>query len=522
MRQQSHPQRICPSKPESFKIALSVVVLGGFMQSVSAQGTEVAASQRSSFSIVPRVSVTETLTDNVSLSSTGRQSELITEISPGVRLTGNSGRVKAYFDYALNGRAYAQNTSGTSLQNALTAYGTVEAVNNWAFIDFNGNISRQAISAFGTQSSGGSNLNTNQTESSTYRLSPHLRGRLSSVADYEARYSVTSSRSQSSLVSDVLTRDGQIRLSGRGAGSRLGWSLDAGQQNVSYGGGRATESASLTAQLTYAVAPKLNISVTAGQETNNYTTFDARSFATYGVGLTWSPLDGTRLSASRQVHSYGQSHNLSFEHRTGRTAWKLSDGQSVSTTPSQPGLTNLGSAYDLYFEQFASIEPDLIKRAALVNNFLLINGINPSTIVVNGILTSAVSLQRRQDLSVALLGARDTVTFMATRSETSRLDALSTAVDDLSNSALVRQTGLSISYAHRLTPSTAVNLLVSSQQSSASTGLLETTTKSVNLSLSTRVSRLATAILSARRVVFDSQTTPYTESAISGTLSVQF
>jgi uncharacterized protein (PEP-CTERM system associated) len=512
-----------PAKFRSASIGLSAALFTGWIQTVAAQEALNAGGQKRLVAIVPRVSITETLTDNVSLATNGRQSEQITEVSPGIRITRDTGLVKAYFDYAVNGRVYAQNTAPTTLQNALTAFGSVEAVNNWAFVDFSGSISRQSISAFGPQSSGSSNINSNQTEYSTFRVSPYVRGKFGSAVDYEARYGVTTSSSQSSLVSDVTTRDGLIRLSGRGSGSRLGWSLDAGQQNVSYGGaGRATESANLTGQLSYAVAPKLNISLTAGQEANNFSTFDRQTYATYGGGIGWAPLDATKLSASRQTHSFGQSHSLGFEHRTAKTAWRLSDSQSVSSSPSQPGVMNLGSVYDLFFEQFASIEPDLVKRAALVNNFLQVTGINPNTIVVNGVLTSAVSLQRRQDLSIALLGLRGTLTFLANRSESSRLDTISSVRDDLSNSSLLRQNGLSASYAHRLTPITAVNLLVSSQQSSASTGLLESTMKSVNLSMSTRVGPHSTATVSARRVVFDSQTTPYTESAITGTLSVQF
>jgi uncharacterized protein (PEP-CTERM system associated) len=176
----------------------------------------------------------------------------------------------------------------------------------------------------------------------------------------------------------------------------------------------------------------------------------------------------------------------------------------------------------LYFSQFASLEPDPIKRAALVTSFLQTNGISASAPVISSFLTSAVSLQRRQDLSFSLLGLRDTVIFMATRSATSRLDTISTALDDLSNATAVYQNGFSVSYAHRLTPDTAMNVLTSIQQSSDSQGLQDTSTRSLNMSISSKIGAKTTAALSARRVVFDSKAAPYTESAIIGTLNVQF
>ena len=198
--------------------------------------------------------------------------------------------------------------------------------------------------------------------------------------------------------------------------------------------------------------PQLVVTATAGQEGNNYNSLARETNLTTGQGIQWTPSPNANFSASRQTRVFGQSHTINFGYRTGRTAWSFTDSQDVTNSPSQSGLTSLGPIYDLYFAQFATVEPDPVKRAELVNAFLQANGINPNAIVVSNFLTSAVSLQRRQDLSFTLLGVRDTITFTASRTETSRLDTISTAIDDLANATLIRQTGLSVSYAHRLTP----------------------------------------------------------------------
>ena len=473
-------------------------------------------------SIVPRVTVIETITDNVSLATRGQQSEQITEISPGLRITSDSGRVKGYFDYSLNTRVYAQNTSGRSTQNALNTFGVFEAVDGFAFLDFSAGISQQAISALGVQSSQAGSINANSTESSTFRFSPYLRGRLGGVAQYEARIGQTTNRTQSLLVSDVQTRDFSLSLKNQNTGARLGWSLNANRQLIDYSAARSTESDNLTGSLSYAIDPQVNLVLTVGQESNNFTSLGKQSNWTSGWTVNWIPSDATKVTLSRQSRSFGESHNFSLDHRTGRTVWRFSDSQDVSSTPSQTSLGTIGSTYDLYFSQFAALEPDPIKRAALVTSFLQANGISANSPVVSSFLTSAVSLQRRQDLSFSLLGVRDTLTFIATRSATSRVDTISTVLDDLSNATEVYQNGLSVSYAHRLTPDTAMNVLTSIQKTSSSQGLQDTSTRSLNMSLSTKVGIHSTATLSARRVVFDSVLTPYTESAIVGTLNVQF
>ena len=496
--------------------AVALMLLGA--TAANAQDT----GSRRLISIIPRVSMTETLTDNVALATTNRQSEQITELTPGLRVTSDAGRVKGYFDYALNTRVYAQNTSGRSSQNALNTFGTFEAVDNFAFLDFSGAISQQAISALGVQSSNAASINGNSTESTTLRMSPYLRGRLSSVAQYEARFSLTSNRTQSLLVSDVQTRDYSLNLKNQNTGSRLGWSLNATQQAIVYSAARSTESENLSGSVSYAIDPQINVSITAGQESNNFTSAAKQSNWTSGWALNWSPSDGTKVTLSRQNRSFGESHNISVDHRTGRTVWRLSDSQDITSTPSQTSIGSIGSTYDLYFSQFASLEPDPIKRAALVTSFLQTNGISASAPVISSFLTSAVSLQRRQDLSFSLLGLRDTVIFIATRSATSRVDTISTTLDDLSNATVVYQNGISVSYAHRLTPDTAMNVLTSIQQSSDSKGLQDTSTRSLNMSISSKIGAKTTAALSARRVVFDSKAAPYTESSIIGTLNVQF
>lgn len=104
------------------------------------------------WTIVPRVSLMETVTDNINLSSSDKQSGLISQLSPGVRIDARTARLKMYFDYALNGIVYSTGNNGNQAQNALNTFGTLEAIDNWLFLDFSGQISQQIITPFGQQS----------------------------------------------------------------------------------------------------------------------------------------------------------------------------------------------------------------------------------------------------------------------------------------------------------------------------------------------------------------------------------
>jgi uncharacterized protein (PEP-CTERM system associated) len=479
------------------------------------------APSRQAVTVVPRITVTETVTDNVRLASAGQQSEQISEVSPGIQVNIEGSRVKAHFDYAVTEVAYAQNSSARQIQNGLTSFGNIELAENFAFVDFNGTVSQQAISAFGTQSSSNVAVNANKTEVSEYRVSPNFRGRLGDFANYDARLTRDITRSDAANRSNVMSSDIGLNVSGKGAAEHLGWWVSATQQSVDYSAGRSTTADALKLGAEVSVTPQVSLSATGGHEINNLTSMERKSYGSYGAGASWSPTDTLKLSASGEHRSFGGTHSVSIDQRTARTAWKFSDVRQVSIDPSQAGAASLGPVYDLLFGQFAAVEPDLALRAQLVNAFMQANGIPRDTTAVSSFLTSAVSLLRRQDFLFSLLGIRDTITFIATRTATSRVDTLSTATDDLSTLSTVRQRGVTVNYTHRLTPETSASVLASQQISSSAAAAQGTRLRSIVANLSSKVGRKTTVSVGARRTVATG-IAPYAESAITGNLNLSF
>jgi uncharacterized protein (PEP-CTERM system associated) len=467
--------------------------------SVGAQTGDAGAVKRV-VSIVPRLTITETLTDNAALSSQAMQSEQTTEVTPGVRISVEGARLKTFFDYSLSYINYAQGTAPSRNQNALNTFGSFEAVENWAFIDFNGTISQQTVSAFGTQSTSATAVNANRTEVANYSLSPYVRGRFGSAANYEARLTRTTSSSDGNAVSNNASTSGAVKLSNASAFRSLGWSLDLSRQTQDYSAGRSTESDQVSAGLIYTVNPQLNLTANAGRESSNFTSADKTSYDTSSLGLNWIPSERTKVSALRGQRSFGDSHTVNLEHRSARTSWRYSDSRDITTTPGQSGV---GNNYDQNLAQQNSV---LGTAGNAVGNFL----------------TSAVSVQRRQDLSFALLGIRDTATFSLTRTQTNRLDILANTADSLTNANEVVQQGFSVNLSHRLTPDYSLGLLLSQQDTSGSVGAQDNTLRTMNLNLSGKVGKRTSATLGAHRTVSDGAAKPYSESAVTGNLNVQF
>ena len=498
----------------------STVVLVGAALTVplvAAQSTTRGADQKPSISISTRVTVTETWTDNVRLTNAG-ETERITEVQPGIHVDINKARVKGVFDYALSGIAYANSTAANRTANTLSSNLQLEAIDNTLFLDATGTIGQQATSAFGAQSVDNTSINANSSEVSTYRISPYLRGHLGTVATYLARYSrsVTSSKAVGAVGSAA--NEMSLNFKGDTGASKLGWTADVSSQDISYNAGRTTENSQARLGLTYAITPLLQVSADAGTESNNYTSLSRETSAVNGVGVSWQPMGSTKFSAVLRRHSYGDTYTVSLDHRTGRTVWQFSD--SKETTQS-PGVGGAGSAYDLYYAQFATTEPDPVARAQLVNAYLQTFGISPGALVNTGFATSSLALQHRQMLSFALLGKRDTVTFIATQSDSTRLDALTTAVDDFTTSPTVHQQGWSGNFAHRLTPDYSLGLLVSQMISTGTLSTQSTNLRNVNLSLTGKVGRKSSATLGVRKVESINSLTPYSESALTATINLQ-
>ena len=502
-------------------------------------------SVASKFSIVPRVSVTETFTNNALLDNANKRSDLITQLSPGIRISSTGGRIKGSIDYSLTELLYSNNSSRNQSINNLNASGTVEAVDGWAFLDFSGNVGQQAISAFGTPSSGGVLSRANSTESAVFQLSPYLRGRLGGIADYEARYSIVNSRTASAIVANSDQRDLLLKLASTRSAFGLSWGVDANNQTVDYGAGRSTRSSALNARLQYALNTQWAAYTKIGHESNDFSTVNAqtgdfvalggswtpnpdlkvnldkdnRGFT--GLGVNWAPSKRASLTITRDGRLYGATHNIALAYRTPSTAWTVSDSRSTTSNPSQNAGPQSASLYDLLTNQFAAGESDPIRREQY-DAFLQANGIKPGQTAVGGFLSSSLSLQRSQQVSFALFGARSTVSLVATRSHNTKLDTLSTAVDDLLTANSVVQSGLSANYSYRLTAKSVASLAAARQSTSGSNGVAGTSSKSVTLNLSTQLTRDANASVGARRAVFDSITTPYSETAVTGNLSVQF
>lgn len=514
-RPQHPPVKRCLSRG----VVASIVAAAG-MAALDVSAQETAA--RPGLSVVPSLDIQETLTDNVGLTSTGRRWDLITQVSPGVRMSSTAGRVRGSLDYSLTGVMYARRSSSDNLQQSLSAAGTAEAIDHWAYVDASASISQQYISALGTQSTDRAQVDANRTEVASAQLSPYVRGRLGGFATYEARATWATTRSKGSNA-DSRSSGTLLRIaSDTSTFARLGWSADWSRQVVDFSATGSNDIESLTGALTFAATNDLSLTARAGREVNNLLTLDKTGYRTWGWGASWKPTDRTQLDVTRDQRFFGTSHSVRFEHRMPRSVWTFSDTQNISTNASSGGSTTPQTVYDLLFAQFASIAPDPVQRAALVDTFLQNNGLTRTTLASGGFLTSTVSVQRSQTFSVAMLGVRSTVLVSTFRSDARAVNPTAAFAGDLSNGNTLHTIGFGVNVSHRLTPLSALSAGLTRTQTSASLGGQSTDLRSLTATWTNRLRESADFSLSARRTLFGSATNPYAEDAVIANLMLRF
>lgn len=475
-----------------------------------------------SLQITPSVSVSETLTNNVGQAAVAPVSDAISRVDFGVGLRSRHGMVKGVLDYSLSGLAYARQSERNGFQQQLSSRADVEWYEGRGFLELSASIGQAAVSAFSVQPGANGPANANSTEVRNLRIAPSWRGRFGPELEYLIKAEYGLSSTQDSRVGDSHSSGLTLHL-GSAKTARLGWSLDASHSESGYGAGRSTRSDRLLGGGRWLLPEfDLQLSGSAGLERSNLSSLSGGTSATWGLGAVWSPTPRSQLTAQFEDRPFGNTHTLSLQHRTALTVWTLTDSTALSTNGNQLGSATSASLYELFFSQFASVEPDPIKRADLVNSFLRSYGLSGNAGAQNGLLSAAATVQRSTSLSVAARGTRSTATLSLSRSVTRRADTVSTAVDEFTASPSIVSKNIALSLAHRLTPQSNLNLSLGWQDSQGSQAAQSLQLRTAQLQYSEQWSKDLSWSVLLRRTLYETGLVPFGESALVLSAGLRF
>lgn len=510
---------------------VSRVLEGARFLSFLCIGVTVPAVEAAEWRILPRVGLKGTYTDNLRLAPKGsEESDFVTEISPGVSISGQGSRLQVSADYVLTYRAYAENASANGHQNSLRSNALLDVWDRKLFLQGSASIAQQNLSPLGVASASNINLTPNRTEVRQASLSPYWVSRLGTFASLQARYSwIQYESSGVTQVLDTETQGVQITVASGPEFSDLGWSLSFSQQQIDSSSGQFTrrDLESTTANVRYRVWPTLFVLGTLGRDHNTYGSARGSTGGDfYSLGLEWAPSVRTHVRGELGERYFGNTASFNAEHRTRLTSWQLTYSEQIIATPGQfilPVSLDTTATVDRLFQaQF----PDPIERQQIVQAYILQNGLPSSLATSIDFLTNQVSLSKRLQGIFGLRGTRGSFLLSIFRdnrsSETVSASVLPT--DPFALSRTVIQTGYSGILSWRFSELTTGSASLGQIKSKLTDVSREDTNNTLRIGVSRQLASKLSGSIEYRRLERDSTTggLDVRENAITGTLSMTF
>jgi uncharacterized protein (PEP-CTERM system associated) len=248
--------------------------------------------------------------------------------------------------------------------------------------------------------------------------------------------------------------------------------------------------------------------------------------ATYGGGFEWAPTPRTNVYGNWEKRFFGTGWNYGAKHRTPYFSFAFNSTRDVNTDAQRTAGIGAGAAFNLLFAALTTRIPDPIDRAAEAQRLLREGGIPADLGLPPDFLVGTVFVERRNELSAAFLGVRNTVTFIVYQSTR---DALGVQAEPIVASNVqpdTKEWGASAGYSYRLTGFSTLSAVGSWRRTTGeSTTSLASDQWDGRLSYVTQLGRRTSGSLELRHSRFNGDngsTSDYRENAFIASLLMRF
>lgn len=420
-----------------------------------------AGACRAAFSGEPqfdaRLSAELTLTDNATLSSDNEKADVILRLTPRIRASGQGGRGHWNLGYAPSLVFYALNGDRNNAQSNLHATGTVEAIDNWLYVDGLASVRQTFENPFLPTPSDSTLATDNRLETYTLGISPYIRGVLFGDYRYQVRNDNYYSNAQN-VSGDVLTSsvfgaiDSPVQR-------RIFYGADASYDYTKFENRQTFDAQLVRGRIGFVATPELSLRASGGYEWNNYGLTNY-SGAIYGVGLDWRPTPRTNLSATWEERFFGPSYQASFSHRTRLTSWSLSGYRNTQTYNNTLLRLTSGETRQSLDEILTGRITDPLVREAAIDAFMSQSGLPEFLGGPVLFYNQNLFLVERIDARAGIQGVRNSFFLHAFYEESESITVAdeSIATDLFSRNTHFRTRGAGAAFTHEIGPRTNLTL----------------------------------------------------------------
>ena len=432
--------------------------------------------------VTPRLDTSLTWTDNASSSGLGGfggrgqgagdgGTDWILEVSPGIAVARDSGRMRGNLNASLRNLMYASNTDNNTSYLSLNGSGQFEAVEDMFFIDADASISRNNLSAFSTRGSNDLLDVSQDNETRVFTLSPRFQFRIGDNTEGALRYQRRWSNVGNGLLADQDKDKWSAEITNTRITGIFGLGLAYNRQSggSSGGSGSASRQGSQEQEIARAtlyakISPELRLRGIVGHEKNDYGASGADSSTITGGGFDWNPTDRTAISGTVEDRVFGRGYDVSVQHRMSRTTVFASFSRDIESSLDLIAGGGLNDPfYQALYDEILRLNPGVSPALASDAALLLLRQLR------GDVLTNAYFLSRSMSSGISHVLKRGVVSLTFNRSDRSRLGSADRLApeDDFSAFDDISTDSISLSYSHRLT---ALESLNTSVTRSTSTG----------------------------------------------------
>jgi len=314
-------------------LALAAVLLAG-----SAEAGE--------WRFTPRVSATETWSDNIELEREGEERhDFVTQVSTGASVTGTGRRLQLNFDYQTTYLKSARGIDESRLDHRLQSGGNAELYEDRLFLDFSATVSQQNQDNRGRLSTDTVTANQNRQDVITVQASPYWRQRLGRVADATLRFrrsmvinsggsNVTGAGATGVGGTDTDVDEISLSIASGPAFPRLPWTLSARLSREDNDTGTTNTFRSVDASARYQFSRRYGVRASAGFQDDQVQTADADDQSGPTLALTgiWTPTERTSVEAGIRRQAFGSSFLLDASHRMRKAVLTLGFSEDRTTS----------------------------------------------------------------------------------------------------------------------------------------------------------------------------------------------
>lgn len=484
-------------------------------------------AQSETWRIIPTLSVTETLTNNVNLgTSETARGDLVSEITPGVEFRGTGARALIEGRVAVPLLYYAKTSFNDENYLLANIHGRVEAIEKFFYVDGLISVTPDFLTPLGAQPVDLTSATPNRYTSYLYRVSPYIQGGNPEGVQYLLRNDSSWANLSGAPISteDSYTSEWTGRLDTPVA--PLGWHADFDLVSVKFNNQDPQRTNILRVGPRYAYTSQTRLTAIVGYEDNRYPFSDYAGFV-YGVGIEWQPTERTQLVAGWEHRFFGSSYRFTFDHRTPLSVWQFRASRLISSYPQQLGTLAAGSNVPAVLDQlFVSRIPDPTQRQQVIDEFIQKRGIPTELSSPVNLYTQQITIDQNLSATMGLLGVRNSIFVTLYRYDTEPITGSGVILPPViafgNNNT---QLGTNVVWTYNLTPLSTLSLNANAYRTTAPGTNDATNQGAARLAVTSRLSPNMSAFAGARYQWLRSGfpgVTDYAEAAAFAGLSYSF